>query len=684
MKIAHVFTFFLFFIYSNSFSQTFSGAGGPIPDDGTAVDFTVNVAGLPSSIDTSLFGLENVCLNIIHTWDSDLDISLIAPDGTTVTLIAGVGGGDDNFIGTCVRQDATTSILQGTAPFSGTYRPLGQMGVVNNGQDPNGVWTLHILDTYPFADVGTLLGWSIGFGGNPATVFTLESSNLPIVKIYTNGQVITDVNEITAIMRIIDNGPGIRNYVTDTANNYDGLISIKLRGKSSLGFAQKQYTIETQDSSGNNLNVPILGMPAENDWVLYAPYNDKTLLRNALTYSLGRDMGHYASRGKYCEVLVNDDYKGVYTMFEKVKRDNNRVSIAGLTNVDTTGAELTGGYICSIDWIDNDGWTSNYPPDPTFPAGNTVFYQYIYPKDDEILPQQKVYIQQYVDSFETALLSPDFMNDTIGWRKYASENSFIDYFIMNEVSKNVDGYRLSTFFHKEKIADGGKIKMGPLWDFNLAWHNADYCDNQNYGGWAYQLTNFCQWDFPFWWRRLDEDTLWRNNVRCRWDDLRTNILDTTYIFNYIDSIAFLLDESQQRHYYIYPVLGIYLWPNPNPIATTYNGEIANLKNWITQRLAFMDANLPGNCITTSEIELQPENLFSISPNPAVNFIEMKFPKSLSGKVCIYDAVGKIIGEDNLTNVSNVELNVSSLSKGVYVIKFLSVNGITHSARFVKW
>jgi len=675
-------TLIIFFTTTILSAQIFSGSGGLIPDDGNSVDFTISVSGLPSSIDTSIFGIEQACITIIHTWDSDLDVTLIAPDGTSVTLVSGVGGGDDNFIGTCFRQDVSNSIMQGTAPFAGTYRPMGQLGVLNNGQDPNGVWTLHIQDTYPFADVGTLLGWSINFGNDPATYFSLVSSNLPLVIINTNGQSITADPKITAWMSIIDNGPVIRNYVTDTATNYNGYIGIDLRGKSSMGFAQKQFGIETRDSMGNNLNYPVLDMPAENDWVLYAPFNDKSLLRNSLTYALARDMGRYASRGKYCEVIINDEYKGVYTFFEKIKRDNNRVSIAGLTAIDTTGVELTGGYICSIDWIDNDGWTSNYPPDPTNPSSNTVFYQYIYPKDTDILPVQKTYIQQYVDSFETALVSTNFADPVTGWRNYADEGSFIDYFIMNELSKNVDGYRLSAFFYKEKITDGGKINMGPLWDFNLAWHNADYCNNQYYGGWAYQLTNFCQWDFPFWWRRLNEDSTFQNNVRCRWEELRMNELDTIHIFNFIDSIALIVDEAKERHYYLYPVLGVYLWPNPNPIAQTYPEEITFLKNWIRQRLLFMDNYLPGACVTISLAENNQNWQFSVYPNPAVDRIRVSWNTAEVTGVMVSDATGRTVIPETFSNRS-IQLDVSHLNKGFYFVQFMNKDRKMKSVKFIK-
>lgn len=681
LKLFRITFIVCFFCTSTSFSQSFSGIGGPIPDNGQTVDFTINVSGLPTVIDTINYGLETVCLNITHTWDSDLDISLIAPDGTIVTLASGVGESYDDFTGTCFLSSAAVSIIQGTAPFTGNYRPQGQLGMVNNGQDPNGVWTLRIVDTYP-ADAGILLNWSIEFTNSPATVFSFESSNLPLVFIQTSGQLITDEPKITAWMGIVDNGPGVRNYTIDTPNNYDGFIGIELRGQSSLGFPQKQYSIETRDSLGNNLDAAILGMPAENDWVLYAPYNDKSLLRNSLTYSLARDMGRYASRERYCELILNGEYKGVYTFFEKVKRDANRVDISKLAPDDTTGNDVTGGYICSIDWIDNGGWYSNYPSDLTNPNNGTVYYQYNYPQDTLMHPAQQQYIQQFVDSFETALLSTSFSDPLIGWRKYADEGSFIDFFLMNELSKNVDGYRLSTFFYKEKITQGGKINMGPVWDFNLAWHNANYCNNQNVGGWAYLITNYCQWDFPFWWRRLDEDTTFQNNVRCRWEELRTTVFDTAHIYNYIDSIAGLLDESQQRHYFIYPLLGIYTWPNPNPLATTYQGEIDNLKLWIQLRINYMDAQLPGTCLTSGLTNNETLNYFQITPNPAADFISVVLKEFEPADIVLYNNTGQKVLVQKTSSLNNI-IDVSVLPKGVYFIRIESVGFSGEGIKFLK-
>ncbi|MCK4749819.1 MAG: CotH kinase family protein, partial [Bacteroidales bacterium] len=137
------------------------------------------------------------------------------------------------------------------------------------------------------------------------------TSHLPIVSINTDGQWIPeDDPRIIAWMGVIDNGAGQENHLSDPFNEYAGQISIELRGSSSLMFPKNNFSLETQDSLGENLNVPLLGLPDENDWVLHGPYSDKTLMRNVLTFRLANDLGGYASRTRYCELFLNDDYRG--------------------------------------------------------------------------------------------------------------------------------------------------------------------------------------------------------------------------------------------------------------------------------------------------------------------------------------------------------------------------------------
>ena len=306
--------------------------------------------------------------------------------------------------------------------------------------------------------------------------FVFTESSLPIVILDTEGQEIVDAPRITVHMGIIDNGSGI-NHITDSLNDYDGQINIEIRGSSSQMFPKKQYALETQDIDGENLNVSILGMPEENDWILHAPYSDKSLIRNFLAYELARDMGRYASRTRFCELVINGDYKGLYIFMEKIKRDNNRVDISKLEPDETTGDDLTGGYILKVDKWDgdnNDGWWS----DPPLPEYEGVWYQYHYPKPEDIVEEQRNYIINYITDFEALIASSSYNDPAAGYYDQVDLGSFIDVSLMSEISKNVDAYRLSAFMYKDKDSDDDRLTMGPIWDYNLAFGNADY-----YGGW---------------------------------------------------------------------------------------------------------------------------------------------------------------------------------------------------------
>jgi hypothetical protein len=423
----------------------------------------------------------------------------------------------------------------------------------------------------------------------PPLIFT--TSNLPIVVINTNGQIIVDDPRIVCDMGIIDNGFGVMNSISDPFNDYNGKISIEYRGSSSQTFPKKPYALETQDSIGNNNNVSLLGMPIENDWILYAPYSDKALMRNFLTFDLGRKMGHYSPRTVYCELVINGDYKGIYILMEKIKRDKDRVDIAKLDADDLAGDSLTGGYIVKVDKYTGTGgvdWLSDFPNI----SGGSLYIQYHYPEATALQPQQLNYIEQYVDSFEYALNGLNFADTSIGYAKYIDINSFIDFYIINEISKNIDGYRLSTYMHKDKQSKGGKLTMGPFWDFNLAFGNADYCNGGITSGW--EVNGGCGGNNPFWFERLLDDTIYENKLKCRWEYLREKSFHQDSIFNFIDSMALYLNDAQQRNFQQWPTLGTYVWPNFY-VGSTYQDELNFFKTWIGDRLLWIDNNLGGNC-----------------------------------------------------------------------------------------
>ena len=350
-----------------------------------------------------------------------------------------------------------------------------------------------------------------------------DSTNIPLIMINTNNQLIVDEPKINVDFKVIDNFPNSLNYPTDSGNIYSGIAGIEIRGSYSATLPQKPYGIETRDTQGNNNNVSLFGMPKENDWILIANYNDKTFLRNVLAFDLFEKMGHYAPRTKLCEVVVNDIYNGIYVFTEKIKRDNGRVDIAKLDLDDNFGDSLTGGYIFRVDyWNQNNSWISNYN-NPNFP-NDAVRYVYNYPDYDEITIQQKNYIQNLVGDFEDALWSNDFEDLILGYRPFINTRSFIDYFIVNEFARNVDGFKKSRNFYKDKSSKDSLIYAGPVWDFD--WAYKDHSSSMiNGSGWRHDYSGPTDVKPPGWYIRLLQDTTFANELNCRYFNLRNTIIN---------------------------------------------------------------------------------------------------------------------------------------------------------------
>lgn len=665
------------------YSQTFTGGTGTITDDGSVVNFTCNVTGVtPTTIDTN-FGLVRVCFNINHTWVSDLNAKLISPDGTEFSLFNGIGGDGDNFTSTCLEHDATTSIGSSSAPFTGTFVPQGRMGNMNNGQNPNGTWQLRFVDTYPGADEGILTSWSITFGPNAQGPYIFPGTNIPLVVINTDGPIVNEP-KVNGNMRIISNVSGL-NYINDSAI-HNVRIGIEIRGNYSASLPQKPYGFETRNNLGAELDTAILAMPSEHDWILMANYNDKAFMRNPLAYDLFRDMGHYASRGKLCEVILNGEYQGVYYLCEKIKRDNNRVDVARLDSNETSGLDLTGGYIFKNDF--GTGWTSAYHPidNPSY----NVNFAYHYPPADRIVPAQETYIESFVNEAEGVLYSTNFADSLLGYRQYFSLTSFYDYFIVNEVARNNDGFKKSVYFHKEKntTTSIGKIKMGPVWDFDWAWKNINECVYYVNDGseWAYQV-NQCGPDNPSaaWYVRLLQDTNFANKLHCRYVQLRATILDTNRIFNYIDSTANVMSNAQLRHYDLWQNLGYNSGaPENDSFPSTYNGEVAKFKMWIRKRINWLDQNMPGNASNCNflSVEENDENSILVFPNPSSDFVYIETPM-LNGKLNIFDALGKCILTRSIYENDLSIIDVQNYSTGMYVVQVHRSDGKVFQKKFVK-
>lgn len=516
------------------------------------------------------------------------------------------------------------------------------------------------------------------------TTVALDSSNLPIVVISTNGQTIPDAYKITARMKIIYNEPPRRNYVTDPGNIYDGYVGIEIRGVYSASLPQKPYGFETRDSLGNNLNVPILNMPSENDWVLIANYNDKTFMRNTLAFDLFTKMGHYQPHTRLCEVIVNNEYQGIYVLTEKIKRDKNRVNISKLTSADTSGNNLTGGYIIKIDYADGSGtdfWYSKYEAIDCPGTGRYPFFVYSYPKPEDITNQQKQYIQGFVSKIDSILRIPKWADPTKGYRAYLDVASFVDYFIVGEVSRNVDTYKKSAFFYKDRADIDGRLHAGPVWDFDWAWKNINECmvNATDGSGWTYKISSVCRsWPVPPGWMvKLLEDTTFTNELHTRYSLLRKTMLSGEYFFHYIDSVHTLVNEAQVRHYQKWPILGKNVGaPEVDAQPTTYAGEITKFKNWISTRLTWLDANMPGKDIQVTGVQgavKEPKDfvLFQNYPNPFNPTTVINYQLPVSGQVAlkVYDVLGKeietLVDERQSAGNYSVTLDAGNLSSGVY-------------------
>jgi spore coat protein CotH len=498
------------------------------------------------------------------------------------------------------------------------------------------------------------------------------SSNLPIITINTNGQSISDEPKITADMGIIYNGAGEINRMMDPKNNYNGKVGIELRGSTSQSFPKKPYGFETRDNTGEDLDVSLLGMPKESDWTLNATYNDKSLMRDGLAYILAGSVMEYAPRVRYCELVLNNSYMGIYLLIEKIKRDKSRVDISKMEVTDNSGDALTGGYIIKLDKTtgsnSRSGWFSRYKPFTG--ALKNTYFQYEYPSVDNITDAQKNYIQNHIHNVEDVIASNDYKNIISGYRKYIDVNSLMDFIIINELTKNPDGYRLSTFFYKERDSDGGKLKLGPVWDFNLGFGNVDYCTQGNPEGLVIQDFNkVCPndgWVIHFWWKKFLDDPDFYDSLKRRWQHLRKNQFSLEKINQKVDSISSLLAGPQVRNFTKWPVMGKYVWPNYY-IGKSYNEEVNWLKWWIANRINYLDNVWYINVNNTDE---QSTGELTIFPNPASETISITMEEETSEapKAHLTDCLGRIYTFSFIAgNQNNFEADVSHLSPGLYIV-----------------
>ena len=427
---------------------------------------------------------------------------------------------------------------------------------------------------------------------------TLTTSNLPLILINTQGQQINNEPGIICTFKIINNAGG-SNSPTDTPNEYDGKAKVEYRGCSSQSYPKKPLGIELRSTTDvtASIDASLFGFPEESDWVLNPSYIDKSFVRDVLAFYVASASGHYASRYKYVEVIINGDYQGIFVFEEKVKRDQGRINVNKMDPTDLGSNSITGGYVVKIDKsCGNNDPNHQWQSLQSSPGGSRNHYWATdYPNDANIAPQQFTYIQTYINSFETMMASSSCC---VGYSSYINDDTFIDYFLAQELASNADAYRFSTFLSKERNSKGGKLSAGPVWDFNLAFGflTSPFNGNsQSYQGWRYTAPGDSNSPVPFWWGKLLTCPEFGAKLVARYKQLRQTVWNIPGLTTFIDNQYVTLNQGAfARNFQKWPIIGVLTWGDqPAYNGATLEDEFTYLKTWLMNRLAWMDTNICG-------------------------------------------------------------------------------------------
>ena len=345
---------------------------------------------------------------------------------------------------------------------------------------------------------------------------------------------------------------------------YRGRIAIERRGQSTQRFPKQSWGLELRDRTGADRDVGLLGMPADDDWILYAAYNDKTLMRNVLAYATARRLGRYAARTRFVEVRLNGRRHGVYVLMEKLELQRDRLDLPEPAHL----MEWTFSYQAR-----KKGRYFRLPV-------SEYFLLFEDPDRADLGKRRRAQVRGSLGAAERALYGPRFRHPERGWRRHIHEQAAVDYVLVNELFKNQDAFHASTYLAR---GAGGRWALGPVWDFDIAMGNSDY-------GPSSTLTGSMLEDRA-WASRLYRDPAFVAAVVARWEGLRADGLRRDLLRSVAGHARRLTATgAAARNFARWPVLGVRVWPNP-PAAvhrTTYASEVAALRRWLGARIEWMD------------------------------------------------------------------------------------------------
>lgn len=422
-------------------------------------------------------------------------------------------------------------------------------------------------------------------GTNNTSNFT---SNLPILVLDDHGAgqpVDSDSGTFTTTMvHIFEPSAGTASLsATPTLFARSGT---RVRGSSSAGFPKKSYALEIRDEKNADLDQPLLGLAPDSDWVLNGPWlYDDTFIHNAFIYEISRQCGRWAPRTKFCEVFFNQnggkldytDYAGIYVLTEKIKSSKDRLDISSIRPENTTGDALTGGYIFKIDRADGGEvtWsTTNGVPLPE--SGQSLVITE--PDADEDRPEQISYLQGYVQQFDTTLFNERNAGFTTrNYRNFIDVSQWVDHHILNALAYNVDGLRLSAYYHKDR---GQKIAAGPLWDFDRALKSDDGRDSnpQSWNNIGYFFTQD-------WWGPLFQDKDFVQAWIDRWWQLRSGVLTNANLQSVANVMGAQIGNAAGAR-------DAAKWTDNAAAGGVYLNEITAMNSYVATRANWIDGLLP--------------------------------------------------------------------------------------------
>lgn len=418
--------------------------------------------------------------------------------------------------------------------------------------------------------------------------FPTTYDHLPVMMITASGS-IGDGDKTPGWMELIQDHDGTLTDLDDAPRTWEGNIGIEIHGASSSADPKHCYRMELRDDAGDDLDYPLLGLGSDSDYVLHASYGDKTYLRNAFAYRIGRllgeDTGEWQPGTAFSEVFLNGTYMGIYVVTERVKRDKDRLDIGEPATTAEDG-DITGGYLFKVDYNRGDYLTT---------AKGTLV-EPMDPRTSELSSDQRTYVKTWLDSFETMLGGDDYDDPDSGYTHWINEDGWVDFILINELAHNVDAYRLSTYHYKERDEDGGLFHAGPIWDFDRAFGNVNYCSCWETDGWIIDDLAACgaYYQFPFWWEKLLQNEDFRNKLRCRWEQLRADELSDASMLAMIEEMAAEVAEAEPRDHGTWGTLGVNVGYNYY-VGATWDDELTWFEDWLTERAAWMDDNVWGTC-----------------------------------------------------------------------------------------